>query len=47
MSERLTSAEMHPGPGFRVRMEIPRLERRLMEEFIAEHPELWHEDIGV
>jgi cytosine/creatinine deaminase len=20
--------------------------RRLMEEFIAEHPELWHEDIG-
>jgi cytosine/creatinine deaminase len=21
--------------------------RRLMEEFIAEHPELWHEDIGV
>jgi cytosine/creatinine deaminase len=21
--------------------------RRLMEEFIAEHPELWNEDIGV
>lgn len=21
--------------------------KRLMEEFIAEHPELWHEDIGV
>jgi cytosine deaminase len=20
---------------------------RLMEDFIAEHPELWHEDIGV
>lgn len=32
-SQRLRSAEMHPGPGFRVRLEAPRLDRRLMEAF--------------
>jgi regulator of RNase E activity RraA len=27
------SAEMHPGPGFRVRLDFPRLDRELMDEF--------------
>ncbi len=33
MAERLRSAEMHPGPGFRVREDIPRLSTELMRQF--------------
>lgn len=31
------SAELHPGPGFRVRLDFPRLDARLMQEFLAFH----------
>jgi RraA family protein len=33
MAQKPRSAEMHPGPGFRVRMNFPRPERRLMDQF--------------
>jgi RraA family protein len=33
MASKPRSAEMHPGPGFRVRMDIPRLDRALYGEF--------------
>lgn len=33
MAQKPRSAEMHPGPGFRIRFEIRRLDVRLMEQF--------------
>ena len=35
MTDKPKSAEMHPGPGFRVRRDITRLDRSLMNEFKA------------
>jgi RraA family protein len=32
MAEKPRSAEMHPGPGFRIRVDFPRLDRFLIEE---------------
>lgn len=32
MAKKPQSAELHPGPGFRIKLEMPRLERALMEE---------------
>jgi RraA family protein len=32
MAEKPRSAELHPGPGFRVKVDFPRLERALMKE---------------
>src|ERR1700730_1194747 len=33
MAAKPRSAEIHPGPGFRVRLDFPRLDRALMQEF--------------
>lgn len=33
MAAKPRSAEIHPGPGFRVRLDFPRLDRGLMQEF--------------
>ena len=33
LTQRLRSAEMHPGPGFRVRLDFPRLDAVTMREF--------------
>jgi RraA family protein len=35
MAEKPRSAEMHPGPGFRIRVNFPRLDRSLMEQLSA------------
>jgi RraA family protein len=35
MAHKPRSAEIHPGPGFRVRLDFPRLDRELMEAFTA------------
>ena len=35
MAEKPRSAEMHPGPGFRIRVDFPRLDAFLMEELSA------------
>jgi RraA family protein len=35
MAEKPRSAEMYPGPGFRIRINFPRLERSLMEQLSA------------
>lgn len=37
MAEKPRSAELHPGPGFRIRVNFPRLERSLMER-LSEFP---------
>ena len=35
MADKPKSAEMHPGPGFRIRRDFARLSRSLMDEFRA------------
>ncbi len=41
MSNKPRSAEMHPGPGFRVRVDFPRLRPELMERFtVFETPDI-------
>ena len=35
MAEKLLSAEMHPGPGFRIKVDFRRLDRQLMEQLSA------------
>lgn len=35
MAEKPRSAELHPGPGFRIRVNFPRLDRALMEQLSA------------
>jgi RraA family protein len=35
MPQRPESADLHPGPGFQVRLDCPRLDRSLMDRFLA------------